>query len=108
LSDVSLRNPPRSSRSTGPARLCFAGPPYMLASSPSAPISGLRLQEDKGSMSRTLGTFSARLAQTRKLPLRLRIAALGEGLSACSPEESEALALELLELAILPAFDSST
>src|SRR6185369_2918686 len=59
-----------------------------------------------GSMSRTLGTFSARLAHVRRLPMRLRIAALGEGLSACSPEESEALALELLELAILPAFDT--
>src|SRR5262245_13124329 len=57
-------------------------------------------------MSRTLGTFSARPAQIRKLPLRLTIAGLGEDLSACSADESEALALELLELAILPAFDS--
>src|SRR3954470_1833161 len=55
-------------------------------------------------MSRSLGTFSARLAHIRRLPVRLRIAALGEGLLACSPDESEALALELLELAVLPAF----
>jgi hypothetical protein len=56
-------------------------------------------------MSRSLGTFSARLARVRRLPSKLRIAALGAGLAACSPAESEALALELLELAVLPSFE---
>ena len=55
-------------------------------------------------MSRLLRSISARLAQVRRLPPTLRIAALGEGLAACAPDESEALALELLELAVLPAF----
>ncbi len=58
-------------------------------------------------MSRSLNTFSGRLSQVRGLSPKLRIAALGESLATCSPDESEALALELLELAVLPAFDPS-
>jgi hypothetical protein len=58
-------------------------------------------------MSRTLNTFSGRLSRVRSLSPKLRIAALGESLAACSPTEAEALALELLELAVLPAFDPS-
>jgi hypothetical protein len=60
-------------------------------------------------MSRHSKPISARLAQVQRLPAKLRIAALGEGLAACSPDESEALALELLELAVFPAFaDNAT
>src|SRR5215467_13755098 len=55
-------------------------------------------------MSRLSKPISARLAQIRRLPAKLRVAALGEGLAACSPDESEALALELLELAVFPTF----
>jgi hypothetical protein len=59
-------------------------------------------------MSRHSKPISARLAQIQRLPAKLRIAALGEGLAACSPDESEALALELLELAVFPAFAENT
>src|ERR1051326_3837163 len=55
-------------------------------------------------MSRRVEPFQARLFDLRHLPLSLRVAALGEALAACSPSESEAIALELLELAVLPAF----
>ncbi len=56
-------------------------------------------------MSRFIKTFSDRLTLARRLPVPLRIAALGEALACASPAESERLVPELLDLAVVPTFE---
>lgn len=56
-------------------------------------------------LSRLISTFRERAELVNRLPWRLRLAALGEGLAACSPDEAEVLAPMLVELAVRPVSD---